>query len=153
MVTEGSLITLYVATSAEDEPVDVPNLIGMTVSEAEEALKEVGLELDTAGTEYRSSTDKKGTIIGYENLGQQVAPGTKIAVYVSTGELPTQSTTETTTESTTEPKTEPPTTKPTTTTEKPTAPKTEPSTSKPASTRRETTLPPQTSDNVPVIDE
>lgn len=153
MVTEGSLITLYVATSAEDEPVDVPNLIGMTVSEAEEALKEVGLELDTARTEYRSSTDKKGTIIGYENLGQQVAPGTKIAVYVSTGELPTQSTTESTTESTTAPKTEPSTTKPTTTTEKPTAPKTEPSTSKPASTRRETTLPPQTSDDVPVIEE
>lgn len=153
MVTEGSLITLYVATSAEDEPVDVPNLIGMTVSEAEKALKEVGLELDTGRTEYRSSTDKKGTIIGYENIGQQVAPGTKIAVYVSTGELPTQSTTESTTESTTAPKTEPSTSKPTTTTTKPTSPKTEPSASKPESTRRETTLPSQTSDNVPVIDE
>lgn len=153
MVTEGSLITLYVATSAEDEPVDVPKLIGMTVSEAEKALKEVGLELDTGRTEYRSSTDKKGTIIGYENIGQQVAPGTKIAVYVSTGELPTQSTTESTTESTTAPKTEPSTSKPTTTTTKPTSPKTEPSTSKPESTRRETTLPSQTSDNVPVIDE
>ena len=153
MVTEGSLITLYVATSAEDEPVDVPNLIGMTVSVAEKALKEVGLELDTSRTEYRSSTDKKGTIIGYENIGQQVAPGTKIAVYVSTGELPTQSTTESTTESTTAPKTEPSTSKPTTTTTKPTSPKTEPSTSKPESTRRETTLPSQTSDNVPVIDE
>lgn len=163
-VTEGSNITLYVATSAEAEPVDVPSLMGMTVYEAAQALEEVGLELDSTRTEYRSSTEKKGTIIGYENLGQQVAPGTKIAVYVSTGALPTETTTETTTESTTESTTEQTTqatTKedPVTTTEKKTEPKTEtkpePETTaptKPESTRRETTLP-QTNDNVPVIDE
>ena len=150
MVTEGSLITIYVATSAEDELVDVPNLIGKTVAEAEEELKKVGLELDSTRTEYRSSTEEKGKIIGYENLGQQVAVGTKIAVYVSTGELPTQSTTASTTESTTQRATET-TTKPVTTTQKPTEPKTEAPTTKAETTKRETTLP-QTTDSKPEIE-
>lgn len=124
-VDEGTLVTIYVATTEDAEPVDVPNLNGLTVEQAQEALEKVGLVLDSARTEYRSNAAERGKIIGYEHVGEQVAPGTAIAVYVSTGQLPTQSTTESTTKQTT---TEQTTEKITTTTEP----------------RRSTTLPPET---------
>ena len=164
MVSAGSLITLYVATNEQTEPVDVPDLMGKTISEAEELLAQAGLELDNEGTEYRASTAEKGTIIGYEKIGEQVLPGTAIAVYVSTGVVPqtTQETTETTTEPTTAEETtqaptetttkkpaETTTTQPSTT-EKPTKPekptepeKTEPKPTEPSTTKRTTTFPPQ----------
>lgn len=104
-VEEGSIITIYVATAEDAEPVDVPNLTGLTVSQAQEELEKVGLTLDTARTEYRSNSAERGTIIGYEHVGEQVAPGTAIAVYVSTGQLPTESTTESTSASTSAPST------------------------------------------------
>ena len=92
-VAEGATITMYVATADEEEPVEVPNLVGMTISEAKEALEDVGLELDSSRTEYRASGETRGKIIGHESLGETVEPGTKIAVYVSSGQLPTASTT------------------------------------------------------------
>ena len=95
-VEEGSTITVYVATAGEQEPVEVPNLIGLTVSEAKEKLEDAGLELDNARTEYRASSQDRGTIIGHESLGEKVLPGTKIAVYVSTGNMPTSATESTT---------------------------------------------------------
>ena len=104
-VAEGATITMYVATVDEEEPVEVPNLVGKTVSEAKEALEEVGLELDSSRTEYRASGEPRGKIIGHESLGETVAPGTKIAVYVSTGQLPTAATTTTAPTTTTEPST------------------------------------------------
>lgn len=146
-VEVGSLITIYVATTEDSEPVDVPNLVGMTVDKAQKALEKVGLVLDTARTEYRSNAAERGTIIGHEHIGEQVAPGTKIAVYVSSGELPTASTTETTTEkTTTAPTTEKPT-KPTTTT-KPTTEKTTEATTTTAPTE-----PTSTSDIEPSVDD
>ncbi len=98
--TPGSTIKLFVATEDVKEKVDVPNLMGMTISEAKKALEAKGLELDSSRTEYRSSSEARGKIIGYESLGEQVEVGTKIAVYVSTGLLPEETTTknETTTE-------------------------------------------------------
>ncbi len=127
-VEEGTRITIYVATSEDAEPVDVPNLSGMTVDQAQAELEKVGLLLDTARTEYRNNSAERGTIIGYEHVGEQVAPGTAIAVYVSTGQLPTESTSESTTESTTEQTTAERTTNRTT-----------------SETRRSTTLPPVSS--------
>lgn len=101
-VEEGATITVYVATPGEQDPVEVPSLVGLTVSEAKEKLEDAGLELDNARTEYRASSQERGTIIGHESLGEKVLPGTKIAVYVSTGNMPTSATTtESTTESTT----------------------------------------------------
>lgn len=144
-VEEGATITVYVATAGEEEPVEVPNLIGLTVSEAKEKLEEAGLALDNARTEYRASSQDRGTIIGHESLGEKVQPGTKIAVYVSTGNMPTE-TTESTTESTTG-TTEKPTesttaaTEPTTsaTTQPTTQPTTAPTTQAPTTTQPTTT--------------
>ncbi len=87
MAEAGSTINIYVATSEEFEPVDVPDLIGMSVSDAKKALEDVGLYLDSSRSENRSSSEPKGTIIGYEKIGEQVLPGTGIAVYVSSGRV------------------------------------------------------------------
>ena len=118
-VAEGATITMYVATVDEEEPVEVPNLVGMTISEAKEALEDVGLELDSSRTEYRASGEPRGKIIGHESLGESVVPGTKIAVYVSSGQLPTAATT---------------TTEPTTTTTAPSTTETTTSTTAPSTT-------------------
>ncbi len=143
---KGSEIVIYVATDEETEPVEVPNLVGMTIAQAKEKLESLGLYLDSSRTEYRSSAEPVGRIIGHEFIGEEVRPGTSIAVYVSTGKIPeettdeesTQEEEEDTTDKTTKPTTEPtrrpttePTTEPTTdpsTTEEPTTPSTEPTT-------------------------
>lgn len=94
MAQPGSTVTVYVCASDAPEQIDVPSLIGLTISEAKKELEDVGLKLDTSRTEYRSSDEKKGTIIGYEHLGEQVDEGTAIAVYVSTGKVVEETTTE-----------------------------------------------------------
>lgn len=147
MVTAGSLITIYVATSEEVEPVAVPNLFGLTVAQARAELIKVGLALDTARTEYRGSGEPAGKIIGHEYIGEKVLPGTRVAVYVSTGKIP-ETTEETTEEETSEEKTtrerkttKPKTTKPKTTAASTTANTTVPSTTAPTTTAPTTTAP------------
>ncbi len=144
MVPVGTMITIYVATSEDVEPVAVPNLVGMTIAQARAALNEVGLALDTARTEYRGSAEPAGKIIGHEYIGEMVLPGTRVAVYVSTGKIPEttdETTEEETTEKTTKEKktTRPKTTKPKTT--KPTTTKTPTPTTVPSTTQPSTTAP------------
>lgn len=143
-VEKGAVITIYVATNEETEPVEVPNLVGLTIAQAKEKLEEIGLYLDSSRTEYRSSAEPVGRIIGHEYIGEEVKPGTSIAVYVSTGKLPEETTeeesTENTTESTTEKTTKPTTTKETTTKRVTTEPSTTESTTVPTTTEP-TTLP------------
>lgn len=133
-VSVGSVVTIYVAAEEEAVPVDVPKLIGKTIAQAKKELEEAGLVLDTARTEYRSSSEPRGTIIGHEALGEQVAPGTAIAVYVSTGKVQEETTTEkpTEAETTTKKPKETTTKKPEeTTTKKPKETTTAPVTTKP----------------------
>ncbi len=139
-VESGSLITVYVATNEEVEPVDVPNLVGLTIAQAKQKLSEVGLVLDTAGTEYRPSAEPAGRIIGHQYIGEQVKPGTSVAVFVSTGKLPEETTEEETTDETTDDTTEK-TTKPTTK-----RPTTEPSTTEPITTEPSTSEPQTTTE-------
>ena len=144
-VSKGSEITIYVASDEETEPVEVPNLVGMTIAQAKEKLESLGLRLDSSRTEYRPSAEPVGRIIGHEFIGEEVTPGTSIAVYVSTGKLPEETTDEestdeedTTEEDTTEKTTKPTTTKETTTKRPTTEPTTESTT---ASTTEATTQP------------
>ena len=137
-VAEGSTITMYVATNQDVEPVDIPDLLGLTLSEAREVLGEVGLLLDEDGVTYRSSSKPKGTIIGYEGVGEEALPGTEIVVFISTGKEATEedTTDEETTEEETTTSADETTTKPT----KPSDPSEEPTT-KPSSTKPSTTKP------------
>ena len=147
-VQKGSTIIIYVATNEEIEPVEVPNLVGLTIAQAKAKLMEVGLYLDSSRTEYRASAEPMGKIIGHELIGETVKPGTSIAVYVSTGKLPEEeeeSTDESTDESTEEDTTEK-TTKPTTTKRPTTEPSTtelvtEPTTTEITTTEQVTTEP------------
>ena len=137
-IEAGSLVEIFVATSEEIEPVEVPNLVGMTVSEARAALEEVGLVLDSSRTEYRPSSSPANTIIGHELIGEMALPGTSLAVFVSTGRPPETTEEESTDEdeSTEEDKTtKPTTTKKRETTVPPvstTAPSTKPSSTEPS---------------------
>lgn len=88
----GSTVIIYVASEEAEEEVDVPTLIGMTVTEAKSALEAVGLQIDNTGTEYRESSEASGTIVGHEYIGEQVPVGTAVAVYVSIGETSTTAT-------------------------------------------------------------
>lgn len=133
-VVKGSTVIIYVATDEKREPVAVPTLVGLTINEAKAKLQEVGLYLDSSRTEYRSSAEPVGRIIGHEYIGEEVAPGTSIAVYVSTGKVPEETTEEESTDNTT---TE-------TTTEKPTKPTTTEGTTKPITTQRPVTEPAET---------
>lgn len=101
-VAQGSAVTIYVATNEDVEPVAVPDLMGLTVSQAKTALEKVGLVLNLDASEYRDSSVKQGVIIGYEKVGEKVLPGTSIAIYVSNGQagLTTTTTTTTTTQAT-----------------------------------------------------
>ena len=139
-VEKGAEIVIYVATNEETEPVEVPNLVGLTIAQAKEKLEEIGLYLDSSRTEYRASAEPVGRIIGHEHIGEEVKPGTSIAVYVSTGKLPEETTDEESTdeEETTDETTEK-TTKPTTTETTTKRPTTEPSTTE--STTESTTAP------------
>ncbi len=84
----GSTVTIYVSATEEEEYVLVPDLVGLTISQAAARLKEVGLYLNSARTEYRGSLEPAGTIIGHEFIGEEVPVGSSIAVYVSTGKVP-----------------------------------------------------------------
>lgn len=110
-VAQGSAVTIYVATNEDVEPVVVPDLMGLTVSQATTALEKVGLKLNLSGSEYRNSSVKQGIIIGYEKVGEKVLPGTSIAIYVSNGQagLTTETSTTTTTTTTSTTKYEDPT--------------------------------------------
>lgn len=136
---KGSTVTIYIATNEESELVPVPSLVGLTVAEARVKLEEVGLKLDSYRTEHRPSAEPIGRIIGHEYIGEEVKPGTSIAVYVSTGKVPEETTEEESTDNTTE---EESTTKETTTEASTTKPSTtKPTTTKPTTTKRPTTEP------------
>lgn len=162
-VEKGAEIVIYVATNEETEPVEVPNLVGLTIAQAKEKLEEIGLYLDSSRTEYRSSAEPVGRIIGHEHIGEEVKPGTSIAVYVSTGKLPEETTDEESTneeeestEDTTEKTTKPSTTKETTTkrptTEPSTTESTTESTTAPTTTEPTTTEPTTTEPDTEVIE-
>ncbi len=153
---KGTEIVVYVATDEETEPVEVPNLVGMTIAQAKDKLESLGLYLDSSRTEYRSSAEPVGRIIGHEFIGEEVRPGTSIAVYVSTGKIPEETTDEESTqeeeEDTTE-KTTKPTTEPTKlpSTEPSTESTTEPSTTEPSTQATEPTSEPTTEDDTQAV--
>ena len=83
-VKQGSTVTVLVSTGKE--VTEVPDLAGMTTSEAEKKLKAAGLALDKTVTEESSDTVPSGKIISHNPApGSQVSKGTKVAITVSTG--------------------------------------------------------------------
>ena len=70
-------------SDTEDEEIAMIDLMGMTVEEANKALKEIGL--DSVWVEKKVKSDKKeGTIIYQKNaVGEKMSPGSKVIVRIA----------------------------------------------------------------------
>lgn len=69
----------------KDEMITVPNLVGLTVSEAKEKLKELGLGYTQSGT-AESDVVKKGCVSEQDiEAGEEVKKNTTVKVVISTG--------------------------------------------------------------------
>lgn len=107
--------TVLLTVSLGPQPVEIPDLSGLTPDEAENVLEELGLELSISNaTETVDDRDLDGRVVGqFPAAGNTALPGDSVTVTL--GRAPaTTTTTEPTTTTTTEPTTT--TTEPTTTT-------------------------------------
>ena len=83
-VTIGSTVKIYVSKKAGKSKVEVPNLVGLTLSEAQSKIVETGLTYN--GYTYMESTVAKDKIVAQNPLrGAKVEPGTNVAVILSEG--------------------------------------------------------------------
>ncbi|MBR2845239.1 MAG: Stk1 family PASTA domain-containing Ser/Thr kinase [Solobacterium sp.] len=89
LTVSGIYYALNVSGILTPEPttVEVPNLVNMTLMEAEEACKEAELVLDTANVTYELTdfTDKGKIVKASPDTGEEVEKGSKITVTVSSG--------------------------------------------------------------------
>ena len=77
--------TVAVTVSAGPSPVDVPDVTGMSESEAESALEEVGLSMTVAGEEDQAGTEADEVIRSDPRSGDTATPGEEVEVWVATG--------------------------------------------------------------------
>ncbi len=83
-ITIGSTVKIYVSKKAGKSKVEVPNLVGLTLSEAQSKLVETGLTYN--GYTYMESTVAKDKIVAQNPLrGAKVEPGTNVSVILSEG--------------------------------------------------------------------
>ncbi len=83
-ITIGSSVKIYVSKKAGEAKVEVPNLVGLTLSEAQAKIAEVGLNYN--GYEYMESTVAKDKIFAQNPLrGAKVSKGSNISVILSEG--------------------------------------------------------------------
>ena len=82
-VGRGSTVTITVAV--EPDLVVVPDLSGMTVSEAETALGDADLELGSRLSEASSEFDIDRVVRSVPASGEEVEPGSAVDIFLSTG--------------------------------------------------------------------
>ncbi|MCR5450976.1 MAG: Stk1 family PASTA domain-containing Ser/Thr kinase [Solobacterium sp.] len=89
LTVSGVYYALNVSGILTPEPttVEVPNLINMTLTEAEDACTQAELQLDTANVTYELTdfTDKGKIVKVSPEIGEEVEKGSKITVTVSSG--------------------------------------------------------------------
>lgn len=85
-VKKGDTITLSVSKGAEQ--VKVPNLDGMTKSEAKKALEKAGLELGSVSYDYSDSVEKDIIKSQGVSAGDEADKGSSISVVISLGKRP-----------------------------------------------------------------
>lgn len=87
LAAQNSTVIIYIPSqNGTGKTVTVPVLAGETLSSAKKILEDLGLVLDVAGSTKRDSDRPAGQIIGNAFAEQEVPKGTKIAVYISTGQ-------------------------------------------------------------------
>ncbi|MDY3774744.1 MAG: Stk1 family PASTA domain-containing Ser/Thr kinase [Eubacterium sp.] len=83
-VDKGSTITIYPSKGEETKYVKVPNLLGMTRSQAKAALGKVGLKYGAESKSY-SSTQKNRVCVQSVSSGNEVEEGSSIDITLSLG--------------------------------------------------------------------
>jgi serine/threonine-protein kinase len=88
-VNEGSTVTYFVSTGPET--VKVPNVVGMNVQNATQALKDVGLKVSGTTQENDPSQDKGRVITTDPAIGDTVDKGASVQLHIASGkvEIPT----------------------------------------------------------------
>lgn len=83
-ITIGSTVKIYVSKKEDISKVEVPNLVGLTLSEAQTKLSEVGLVYN--GYSYMESSVTKDKIVAQNPLrGAKVDKGSNVSVILSEG--------------------------------------------------------------------
>ncbi|MBQ1388567.1 MAG: Stk1 family PASTA domain-containing Ser/Thr kinase [Clostridia bacterium] len=83
-ITIGSPVKIYVSKKAGKSKKEVPNLVGLTLSEAQNKIAEAGLTYN--GFTYMESTVAKDKIVAQNPLrGAKVDPGANVSVILSEG--------------------------------------------------------------------
>lgn len=83
-ITIGSTVKIYVSKKAGKTKTEIPNLVGKTLDEARNVLKDVGLNL--SGYTYMESTVGKDKIVAQNPLqGAKVEPGSDVSIILSEG--------------------------------------------------------------------
>lgn len=90
-VVPGSTITLYISKGAEKKTTTVPDVIGMTKSQAKEALKAKNLELGKVTSAYSENVTKNRVCIQSKSEGTEVKEGTTVDITLSLGPQKTYS--------------------------------------------------------------
>lgn len=107
-IRTGDTVTVYVSTGKEVQQVKIDNYTGMNYEQAETELERKGLDVKIMYTDS-SEYPMKGYVIRQSVEKGYVDKGLSITLYVSSGNLPTATTTQETTEEVTEAPTEEPT--------------------------------------------
>ncbi len=83
-ITIGSTVKIYVSKKAGEAKIEIPNLVGLTLSEAQAKISEAGLNYN--GYEYMESSVAKDKIVAQNPLrGAKVNRGTNVSVILSEG--------------------------------------------------------------------
>lgn len=83
-ITIGSSVKIYVSKKAGESKIEIPNLVGLTLSEAQTKLSEAGLNYN--GYTYMESTVAKDKVVAQNPLrGAKVSKGTNVSVILSEG--------------------------------------------------------------------
>lgn len=83
-ITIGSTVKIYVSKKSGEAKVEIPNLVGLTLSEAQTKLSEVGLNYN--GYTYMESSVAKDKVVAQNPLrGAKVSKGTNVSVILSEG--------------------------------------------------------------------
>ncbi len=82
-VKKGEKITIYISKGKESENATIPNVTGISKSEAQVALRNKGFEVEV---EYRESSRSAGIVIEQSiEAGEKRETGTTVTIYVSSG--------------------------------------------------------------------
>lgn len=84
-VLPGATITLYISKGAEKKTTTVPDVIGMTKSQAKEMLKSKNLTLGKVTTAYSENVTKNRVCIQSKSEGTEVKTGTSVDITLSLG--------------------------------------------------------------------